>query len=241
MRAPPRGPFDLCRSASAEEAAQTRPITSASSRRTPARNTSRAIDEGELAKLRAAQRVQRFLDAAQAIIIEKGSTDFTVQEVVDRSQQSLRGLVDGDGAQVHLQPRLEILTDEVRASHGATTGALDPATMFYLLSRGIAPREARRILVSDTMLAEYSDEEIEVVPQASATPNPQEAAPLSDKARNRLGRGQGRRRDCGREDRFFPRQDRRLRPRPPPATRHRACARGAARCAVVALGIVRTA
>src|SRR5262249_14364292 len=42
------------------------------------------------AKLRAAQRVQRFLDAAQAIIIEKGSTDFTVQEVVDRSRQSLR-------------------------------------------------------------------------------------------------------------------------------------------------------
>ena len=37
------------------------------------------------AKLRAAQRVQRFLDAAQAIITEKGTTDFTVQEVVDRS------------------------------------------------------------------------------------------------------------------------------------------------------------
>ena len=33
--------------------------------------------------------MQRFLDAAQAIIIEK-STDFTVQEVVDRSRQSLR-------------------------------------------------------------------------------------------------------------------------------------------------------
>jgi AcrR family transcriptional regulator len=42
------------------------------------------------AKLRAEQRVQRFLDAAQAIITEKGSTDFTVQEVVDRSRQSLR-------------------------------------------------------------------------------------------------------------------------------------------------------
>jgi AcrR family transcriptional regulator len=50
------------------------------------------------AKLRAEQRVQRFLDAAQAIITEKGSTDFTVQEVVDRSKQSLRSFylqVDG--------------------------------------------------------------------------------------------------------------------------------------------------
>src|SRR5450756_568978 len=42
------------------------------------------------AKLRAEQRVQRFLDAAQAVITENGSTDFTVQEVVDRSRQSLR-------------------------------------------------------------------------------------------------------------------------------------------------------
>lgn len=51
----------------------------------------RAVERSiRTAKLRAAQRVQRFLDAAQAIIIEKGSTDFTVQEVVDRSRQSLR-------------------------------------------------------------------------------------------------------------------------------------------------------
>ena len=51
----------------------------------------RAVERSiKTAKLRAAQRVQRFLDAAQAIIIEKGSTDFTVREVVDRSRQSLR-------------------------------------------------------------------------------------------------------------------------------------------------------
>jgi Bacterial regulatory proteins, tetR family len=41
-------------------------------------------------RIRAEQRVQRFLDAAQAIVTEKGNTDFTVQEVVDRSRQSLR-------------------------------------------------------------------------------------------------------------------------------------------------------
>lgn len=51
----------------------------------------RAVERSvKTAKLRAAQRVQRFMDAAQAIIVEKGSTDFTVQEVVDRSRQSLR-------------------------------------------------------------------------------------------------------------------------------------------------------
>jgi len=43
------------------------------------------------ARSRAEQRVQRFLDAAFELIDEKGSADFTIQEVIDRSQQSLRG------------------------------------------------------------------------------------------------------------------------------------------------------
>ena len=42
------------------------------------------------ARSRAEQRVQRFLDAAFALIDEKGTTDFTIQEVIDRSEQSLR-------------------------------------------------------------------------------------------------------------------------------------------------------
>jgi AcrR family transcriptional regulator len=63
----------------------------------PTRNTGepawkqRAVERStRAAKLRAEQRVQRFLDAAQAIITEKSTTDFTVQEVVDHSRQSLR-------------------------------------------------------------------------------------------------------------------------------------------------------
>jgi AcrR family transcriptional regulator len=43
------------------------------------------------ARSRAEQRVQRFLDAAFALIDEKGTTEFTIQEVVERSEQSLRG------------------------------------------------------------------------------------------------------------------------------------------------------
>jgi AcrR family transcriptional regulator len=43
------------------------------------------------ARTRAEQRVQRFLDAAFALIDDKGTTEFTIQEVVDRSKQSLRG------------------------------------------------------------------------------------------------------------------------------------------------------
>src|SRR5262249_49194285 len=43
------------------------------------------------ARTRAEQRVQRLLDAAFALIDESGTTQFTIQEVVDRSKQSLRG------------------------------------------------------------------------------------------------------------------------------------------------------
>ncbi|MFJ9908417.1 TetR/AcrR family transcriptional regulator [Streptomyces sp. NPDC101152] len=51
----------------------------------------RAVERStRAAKRRAEQRVDRFLDAAQAIMAEKGTTDFTVQEVADRSKQSLR-------------------------------------------------------------------------------------------------------------------------------------------------------
>ncbi|WP_174183603.1 TetR/AcrR family transcriptional regulator [Nocardia barduliensis] len=65
-------------------------MTDVEGRREPAWKQ-RAVERSlRTAKLRAGQRVQRFLDAAQAIITEKGSTDFTVQEVVDRSRQSLR-------------------------------------------------------------------------------------------------------------------------------------------------------
>jgi AcrR family transcriptional regulator len=51
----------------------------------------RAIDRStQPARDRVATRVERFLNSAREIIAEKGSIEFTVQEVVDRSQQSLR-------------------------------------------------------------------------------------------------------------------------------------------------------
>ena len=71
------------------------------------------------------------------------------------SAQSLRGLIAGPEAEIDLRPTLEINTDEVRASHGATTGKLDENMLFYLLSRGLAPEQAQRLLkwafITDTV------------------------------------------------------------------------------------------
>jgi Fe-S cluster assembly protein SufD len=62
-----------------------------------------------------------------------------------QTRQSLRGLIEGH-AEIDLRPRLEILTDDVRAAHGATTGRLDEDLLFYLLARGIDRPAARALL-----------------------------------------------------------------------------------------------
>ena len=52
----------------------------------------RAVSKSlKAARTRAEQRVQRLLDAAFSLMDERGSSEFTIQEVVDRSGQSLRG------------------------------------------------------------------------------------------------------------------------------------------------------
>lgn len=84
----------------------------------------RAVERAvKAAKFRAAQRIERFLDAAKSIIAEKGSTDFTVQEVVDRSRQSLRSFyLQFDGKQelllALLEDALSSSADDIRAAAG---------------------------------------------------------------------------------------------------------------------------
>ena len=62
------------------------------------------------------------------------------------SQQSLRGLLAGPEAEIDVRPQLQIDTDDVRCAHGATAGKLDDNMLFYLLSRGIDPATAQRLL-----------------------------------------------------------------------------------------------
>ena len=51
-------------------------------------------------------------------------------------------LVLGDGARADSLPQLNILTDDVKCSHGSTTGKLNESQLFYLRSRGYSPEEA---------------------------------------------------------------------------------------------------
>lgn len=72
-----------------------------------------------------------------------------------QTDQSLKCLLAGAEAEADVRPQLEIYTDAVKASHGATVGKLDADMLFYLLSRGIPPATAESLLkwafVSDVL------------------------------------------------------------------------------------------
>ena len=63
------------------------------------------------------------------------------------AQQNNRNLLLSKQAVMRTRPQLEIYADDVKASHGATTGQLDESALFYMQQRGIAPEEGRRMLL----------------------------------------------------------------------------------------------
>ncbi len=74
------------------------------------------------------------------IVVHPGATK-------TESQQSSRALLLSEQAEIYSRPQLEILNDDVKCSHGATTGRLDPNMLFYLLSRGLDAAAARALLI----------------------------------------------------------------------------------------------
>jgi len=61
--------------------------------------------------------------------------------------QGNRNILLTDTAKVNSKPFLEIYADDVKCSHGSTTGQLDAESMFYLMQRGIGPESARMLLM----------------------------------------------------------------------------------------------
>jgi Fe-S cluster assembly protein SufD len=61
--------------------------------------------------------------------------------------QMNQALLLSPDAEVDSKPELRIHADDVKCSHGATVGALDPAQLFYLRTRGVPETEARAMLV----------------------------------------------------------------------------------------------
>ena len=73
------------------------------------------------------------------IVVERGAQHTS-------AHQQNHNLLLSDTATVNTKPHLEIDTDDLSASHGATVGALDPDQLFFLRARGIDEAQARAML-----------------------------------------------------------------------------------------------
>jgi Fe-S cluster assembly protein SufD len=67
------------------------------------------------------------------------------------AHQTNRNLLLSDTAEMRTQPQLEIYADDVKATHGASTGQLDESALFYMQQRGIDKQKARQLLVNAFM------------------------------------------------------------------------------------------
>ena len=87
-------------------------------------------------------------------ILQKDSSGvFQGKVVVSKDAQKTdafqfnQNLLLSENAEVNVKPELEIYADDVKCSHGATTGELDEQMLFYLRSRGLNKEEAKKILI----------------------------------------------------------------------------------------------
>ncbi len=67
---------------------------------------------------------------------------------VINAYQNNGNILLSEQASINSKPELEIYADDVKCSHGSTTGQLDENALFYLQARGISKAKARKLLVS---------------------------------------------------------------------------------------------
>lgn len=99
----------------------------------------------------------------RGIVDDKARASFDGRIVVahdaqkTEAYQTNHNLQLSDFAVVQTSPQLEIYADDVKCSHGATVGSLNLDEQFYMRSRGISEKEARRLQMQ-SFLAQAMDE-----------------------------------------------------------------------------------
>ncbi len=89
----------------------------------------------------------------KSIVNDQATAVFTGRIYVARgaqktnAYQSCRSIVLSEEAKVFARPQLEIYADDVKCSHGATTGQLNEEAVFYMQARGISKSTAQRIML----------------------------------------------------------------------------------------------
>jgi Fe-S cluster assembly protein SufD len=95
----------------------------------------------------------------KGIVDGRGHAVFAGKIIVHQAAQKTNAyqkndnLLLSDDAEIDTKPELEIYADDVKCSHGATSGDLDPTALFYLRSRGL-PRAAAESVLTFAFAAE---------------------------------------------------------------------------------------
>ena len=82
----------------------------------------------------------------------EGEILVTEQAPFTEAYQTNRNIIASPSARMHATPRLLIYNDDVKCSHGATTGQLDNDALFYMQTRGIPAADARVMLMQAFMV-----------------------------------------------------------------------------------------
>lgn len=99
----------------------------------------------------------------RATVQDRAHHVFTGDLVIPHSSQAVNAvqinnnLILNKTARAESIPKLEVMADNVKCEHGATVGEIDPEQIFYLISRGLTEREAKKMIV-DGFLTEVLNE-----------------------------------------------------------------------------------
>jgi len=105
----------------------------------------------------------------KGVLQDKARSDYVGKIIIEPKAQQTSSyfednvIVVGKNTQNYSQPILEIEADDVKASHGATTGQINPEQVYYLQSRGFSEKEANNMIIEGfftSLLSRIKDEKI---------------------------------------------------------------------------------
>jgi len=109
------------------------------------------------------KQLHRFALAGQSNGVFHG--DIMVEKGADKTDANMatNHLLLSPTAQANSKPQLEIYADDVRCTHGVTSGTVDDAQVFYLRARGIAAEKAKLMISAAFVQAALDDVPVEAV------------------------------------------------------------------------------
>lgn len=101
--------------------------------------------------------------ADQSKIVFNGMIEIPSSGVKTESHQLSKNLLLSKRASIETMPKLEIATDDVKVSHGASVSSIDEMQLYYLQSRGISRTQAEAMIVdgfAEPVVSKFSDEKL---------------------------------------------------------------------------------